>query len=100
MIADDTNSIRDAMRKLSQAKTQAEAEAARRAANDDTATNLPKPKPLFSDASPPFRGFFLTEDGKPDTNFDQVAWDEWDDVTLDSGVTEKTATLFMWGTLD
>lgn len=99
MIADDAAAIRDAMRKLAQAKVQAEAEAARKAANDGAATALPKPKPLFSESSPPFRGFFVAEDGKPDTNFDfdADAWDEWDDVTLDSGVTE--ASLFMWGKL-
>lgn len=106
MIADDTNAIRDAMRRLAQAKVQAEAEAARRAANDDSATKLPEPKPLFSDECPPFRGFFLTEDGKPDSNFDfdADAWDdwqrgEWDNVSLESGVTEKTLSLFMWGHL-
>ena len=102
MIADDTDAIRDAMRKLAQAKVQAEAEAARKAANDDSATKLPQPKPLFSDSCPPFRGFFLTADGKPDTNydFDQDAWDAWDDATLDSGVTAETAQLFMWGKLE
>ena len=106
MIADDTDAIRAAMRKLAQAKVQAEAEAARRAANDDTAVNLPQPKPLFSDACPPFRGFFLTEDGKPDSNFDfdADAWDEWSrdewgNVSLDSGITEKTLPLFFWGHL-
>ncbi len=104
MIADDIDAIRAAMRKLSQAKLQAEAEAARRAANDTTATTLPQPKPLFSESAPPFRGFFLTKDGKPDTNFDhafdQAAWDEWDDVTLDSGITGETAPLFFWGKID
>jgi hypothetical protein len=110
MIADDTAAIRDAMRKLAQAKVQAEAEAARKAANDDSATNLPEPKPLFSDVPAPFRGFFATglEDRTSlrDSNFDfdQDAWDEWDrddwdDVTLDSGITEKTLPLFMWGHL-
>lgn len=107
MIADDTNAIRDAMRKLAQAKVQAEAEAARRAANDDTTVNLSAPKPLFSDECPPFRGFFLTEDGKPDSNFDfdADAWDdwqrgEWDNVSLESGITENATPRFMWGTLD
>lgn len=106
MIADDTNAIRDAMRKLAQAKAQAEAEAARRAASDDSATTLPAQRPLFSESCPPFRGFFLTKDGKPDSNFDfdAEAWDEWDrddwdNVNLDSGVTEKTLPLFMYGHL-
>lgn len=114
MIADDTNAIRDAMRKLAQAKVQAEAEAARRAASDDSATNLPAQRPLFQEPGAPFRGFIVTEDGgikaalsvnaESNFDFDQAAWDEWDrddwdGVTLDSGITEKTLPLFMWGHL-
>jgi hypothetical protein len=103
MIADETNAIRDAMKKLAQAKVQGEAEAARKRACDDSKTTLPAQRPLFQDASDaPFRGFFVTEDGdiKParcDKYFDQEAWDAWDDVTLDSGLTEDTAGQFKWG---
>ena len=109
MIADDTNAIREAMRKLAQAKVQAEAEAARRAASDDSATNLPAQRPLFQESGAPFRGFFVTEDGDikaapSNFDFDEAAWDEWDrddwdNVNLDSGITEKTAAMFMWGHL-
>ena len=33
--------------------------------------------------------------------FDQYeqAWDQWDDATLDSGVTVETAQMFMYGKL-
>lgn len=105
MIADDTSSIREALRKLTQAKAQGEAEAARKAATDDSKTALPAQRPLFDESGAPFRGFFVTADGeiqpdaahRPDFNFDQEAWDSWDGVTLDSGVTETTAPLFMYG---
>ena len=63
MIADDTNAIRDGMRKLAQAKVIAEAEAAKRAEADSKPTELRKPGELFPEAGAPFRGFFLGEDG-------------------------------------
>lgn len=63
MIADDIHDIREGMRKLAQAKVQAEAEAAKRAEADAKPADLPTPKPLFSDSAPPFRGFFVSEDG-------------------------------------
>ena len=109
MIADDTNAIRDAMKKLEQgkvlAKVLAGAEAARKAESakgGDSAATPTVQRPLFDESSPPFRGFFLAEDGKPDSNFDfdAEAWDEWDNVTLDSGLTETTAPLFFWGRID
>jgi hypothetical protein len=112
MIADDTNAIREGMRKLAQAKAQAAAEAARKAAADASAADLPAQRPLFQEPGAPFRGFFVTEDGdirpsaiaRRDSNFDTEAWDEWDrddwdNVNLDSGVTEKTLPLFMYGHL-
>lgn len=63
MIADDIASIREGLRKLAQAKVQAEAEAAKRAEADAKPADLPAPKPLFSESAPPFRGFFVSEDG-------------------------------------
>lgn len=63
MIADDIHNIREGMRKLVQAKVQAEAEAAKRAEADAKPADLPTPKPLFSESAPPFRGFFVSEDG-------------------------------------
>lgn len=63
MIADDTDAIRDAMRRHAQAKVLAEAEAAKRAEADAKPADLPTPKPLFSESAPPFRGFFVSEDG-------------------------------------
>lgn len=63
MIADDIHDIREGMRKLAQAKVLAEAEAARRAEADVKPADLPTPKPLFSESAPPFRGFFVSEDG-------------------------------------
>lgn len=90
MIADDTRAIRDSMKKLAQAKVQGTAEAARKAATDDSKTTLPKQHTLFDEPGPPFRGLFVTEDSdiKPSAIFDQDAWDAWDDVTLNSGFAE------------
>jgi hypothetical protein len=90
MIADDTNAIRESMKKLAQAKVQGQAEAARKAATDDSETTLPKQRALFDEPGAPFRGFFVTEDGdiKPNATFDQDAWDAWDHVTLNSGFAE------------
>jgi hypothetical protein len=90
MIADDDKAIREAMRKLAQAKVQGQAEAARKAAAEDGKAKLPEQKPLFPEEGVPFRGFFVTEDGdiKPNATFDQDAWDAWDHVTLNSGFAE------------
>lgn len=63
MIADDTDAIRAAMRKLAQAKVQGEAEAVRKAATDDSRTTLPPQRSLFQEQGAPFCGFFLNEDG-------------------------------------
>lgn len=65
MIADDTNAIRDGLRRLAQQKVIAEAEAAKRAEADSKPTELRKPGELFPEAGAPFRGFFLAEDGEP-----------------------------------
>lgn len=90
MIADDTDAIRESLKKLTQAKAQGEAEAARKAATDDSKTNLPKQRALFDEPGAPFRGFFLAQEGdaKPNSSFDADAWDEWDHVTLNSGFAE------------
>jgi hypothetical protein len=87
MIADDTSAIRESMKKLAQAKVQGEAEAARKAASDDSHATPPKQHTLFDEPGPPFRGFFVTEDGdiKPATSFDGDAWDH---ITLNSGFAE------------
>lgn len=63
MIADDIASIRDGMRKLAQARVQAEAEAAKRAEADAKPIDLPKPANLFPEQGAPFRGFFVSADG-------------------------------------
>ena len=46
----------------------------------------------------------LTHANPCDSNFCldeyEQAWDEWDDATLDSGVTVETAPLFFWGKLE
>lgn len=106
MIADDTDAIRDALKKLEQgkvlAKVLAGAEAARKAESAKSGDGDAKPptqRPLFQEPGAPFKGFFVAEDGKPDSNFDfdEAAWDEWDQVTLDSGITAESAPLFMWG---
>lgn len=89
MIADDTNAIRDGLRRLAQQKVIAEAEAAKRAQADSKPTELRKPGELFPEAGAPFRGFFLAEDGTPVI---MSAPDPWDDVTIDGGS-------FMWGNL-
>ena len=74
MIANDVNAIRDAMRKIAQAKVQGEAEAARKATTDDSRTIQPQQRVLFDEPGAPFRGFFVE--------------DEWDHVTLNSGFAE------------
>jgi hypothetical protein len=90
MIADDTDAIRESLKKLAQAKVQGQAEAARKAATDDSKAKPPKQRVLFDEPGAPFRGFFLeeTEQGKPNATFDADAWDEWDHVTLNSGFAE------------
>jgi hypothetical protein len=126
MIADDTDAIRKAMEKLDWNKRVGEAEVKLKAQQGDKSTTpAPTPKPLFDEPGPPhFRGFFVEglqppvrgpggiqfTDGtrshvtRSDSNFDfdeyEQAWDQWDDATLDSGVTVETASLFMWGKLD
>ena len=83
MIADDVHDIREGMRKLAQARVQAEAEAAKRAEADAKPTDLPTPKPLFSESAPPFRGFFVTEDGDIVPHGDtpsEAGWAGWIDT--------------------
>lgn len=119
MIADDTNAIRDGLRRIAQQKVIAEAEAAKRAEADSKPTELRKPGELFPEAGAPFRGFFLSEDGdivpcSVDTDALRMWMEEmgarmisdgvltrtgviedtdpWDNVTLDGGS-------FMWGQL-
>lgn len=79
MIADDIASIREGLRKLAQAKVQAEAEAAKRAEEDAKPADLPTPKPLFSESAPPFRGFFVTEDGDIVPHGSTPSTDSWAD---------------------
>ena len=81
MIADDTTAIRDAMKKLAQAKVQAQAEADRRASADNKPADLPPHPSLFSESCPPFRGFFLSDAG-------DVC--PWDNVTLDDVIQRHT----------
>jgi hypothetical protein len=121
MIADDTDGIREALDRLKKERDLADLECRRKAAVDAKPLDLPPRKPLFSDSAPPFRGFFTEgleppvprpgglqfKDGTRSTSrdsnftFDEEAWDEWDQVNLDSGVTGDTAPdLFMWGRLD
>jgi hypothetical protein len=132
MIADDTDGIREALNRLKKERDLADLECQRRAAAAEKPIDLPPPKPLFSDSCPPFRGYVI-EGLEPairgfcaqakaevdlfgrsgmirDSNFDldeyEQAWDEyddWDNVTLDSGVTgpdPSQPTLFFWGKLD
>jgi hypothetical protein len=118
MIADDTDGIRQALDRLKKERDLADLECRRKAAMDSKPLDLPPRKSLFSDSAPPFRGFFVegleppvrglqftdgTKAAPRDSNFsfDEEAWDEWDQVTLDSGVTADAVTdLFMWGKLD
>lgn len=128
MIADDIDAIRKAIADIDRQKRYNEAQARRQADLGDDARNAvtdpPTPKPLFDEPGAPFRGFFveglqppvcgrsgiLFTDGTRshvtprDSNFDldeyEQAWDEWDDATLDSGVTVETAPLFMYGKLE
>jgi hypothetical protein len=110
MIADDTDAIRKAMEKLDWHKRVGEADAKIKAQQGHkSVTATPDPKPLLDEPGPPFRGFFVEGLQPPvrsprDSNFCldeyEQAWDEWDDATLDSGVTVETASLFMWGKLE
>lgn len=112
MIADDTDAIRKAMQQIDWQRRVAEADAKIKAQQGDKSAvaDAPQPKPLFDEPGPPhFRGFFVEGLQPPvcsprDSNFCldeyEQAWDEWDDATLDSGVTVETANLFMWGKLE
>jgi hypothetical protein len=125
MIADDTDAIRKAMQQIDWQRRVGEADAKIKAQQGDKSTTPPaQPKPMLDEPGPPFRGFFVEGLQPPvprssgiqftdgtrshvtprDSNFDldeyEQAWDEWDDATLDSGVTVETASLFMWGKLD
>ena len=113
MIADDTDDIRKAMEKLDWNRRVAEADAKLKAQQGDKSASMtpaPAPKPMFDEpGTPHFRGFFLEGLEPPvrsprDSNFCldeyEQAWDQWDDATLDSGVTVETAPLFFWGKLE
>jgi hypothetical protein len=111
MIADDTGAIRKALDHLNWQKRIIEAEQRLKAKQGDKTppAELPEQKPLLDEPGPPFRGFFFTDGTQAQvrprgSNFDldeyEQAWDEWDDATLDSGVTAETASLFFWGKLD
>ena len=63
MIADDIDAIPAGIRKLNNDKIVAEAEAAKRAAEECKPASLPDTKNLFPEQGAPFRGFFVTEDG-------------------------------------
>jgi hypothetical protein len=71
MIANDVKAIRKAMDNLDWQKRVGETEARMRA-NKPPSTDLPKPKPLFDESGPPYRGFSFEGLEPPITGYEEI----------------------------